>query len=69
MTHRQLVFLALTILTAVTSVCDILSDIFIAPRHQTSGGFSSAFQWDLNTTLLLIAWIVLAVQLWRGGRR
>jgi hypothetical protein len=65
--NRRLVFIGVTILTAVAIVCDLLSDIFLRPLHQTAAGHhvTVATDWDLSASLFILAWVVVTVKLWR----
>lgn len=65
--NRRLVYLAVTILTVVAIICDLLSDMFLRPLHQTAAGhgITVAGDWDLSASLFIFAWIVVSVKLWR----
>jgi len=65
--RQTLVFVMLTILTAVVIVCDLLSDIFLRPRHQTAAYHvvNIATDYDLQASAFVLAWIIVAVRVWR----
>lgn len=68
--RRQLVvYLALTAVVAVTLICDILSDIFLHARHVSvhTGGQPTPIwmDWDITSTISIVAWMWLSVRLWR----
>lgn len=58
---RLTVYIALTVLTALGLVADLVSDLFITRSASRLG-------WNWTVTLLAFAWVLASRRLWRDNK-
>lgn len=63
--NQRMVFLGLTILTAMFILADILSDMVLRNNANHFHGIS-ATSWDFNVSVFSIVWTAAAIRLWRN---
>lgn len=62
---RKHLLWATTALTAVMTVCVMLSDLFIRTNPNWEEQGSNPQSWDVVGTIMLIVWCVVFVDFWR----